>query len=170
MLVMGIRLVCVMVAWWLLSGAVGALALPDAQLVGIGAEGSNLCAGDGVPLTVEIRNAGDEPLPPVPVTVSVNNKPYAEWKLPNAVAPGEAVVWPLTWRAAAGSHLIVATVDPLNEVVEPDEGNNSGFINLGVAEAGTAFPWVALAVGIASFVIAGGGAFVLRRVLASRRG
>ena len=159
---MRMRLVSVIVAWWLLSGVSGALALPDARIVRVGAEGSNLCAGDRVPLTVEIRNAGDEPLPPVPVTLNVNDKPYAEWKLPNAVGPNKAVVWSLIWRAAAGSHLVVATVDPLNEVVESNEANNSGFINLGVTEPGTVFPWSAFVYGVASFLIAAGTAFVLR--------
>jgi len=166
---MPMRFVFIAVAWWLVASASGAVALPDAQVVRVGAEGSNLCAGDRVPLSIEIRNVGDEPLPPVPVTVTVNDKRYAEWRLPEALRPQEAATWSLAWRAAAGSHLVVATVDPLNEVVEANEGNNSGFVNLGAAEPGTVFPRLAFTVGVVSFLIAAGGGVVLRRMLASRR-
>jgi len=104
----------------------------------------------------------------VPVALTIDDKPFAEWKLPGFLPSNKIAVWSLTWTAARGSHLIIATVDPLNEILESKEANNSAFINLGVAERENVFPWSALAVGLVFFVIAAAAAFFLRRLLLSR--
>ena len=146
-----------------------AFAYPDAQLLRITAEGNELHDGDRVPMRIEIRNLGNDALPPSPVTLTIDDGPYAEWKLPDPLPPNNTAVWPLTWTATRGSHLIVATVDPLNDILESNEANNSAFINLGVAEAQRPFPWPAFAAGLVSFLVAAGAAFLLRRILPSRR-
>ena len=145
-----------------------ALALPDAHLLRMTAKGSDFRGGDRVPMTVEVRSAGDVPLPPVPVTLTVDDRPYAEWKLPSDLAPNQTASWTLTWTATRGSHLIVATVDPLNDVSESDETNNSTFINLGAGEAPEPFPWPPVIAGLLSFLVSAGAAVLLRRLLPSR--
>jgi len=149
-------------------GQTRVLALPDAQVPGIAVKGGDFSAGDRVPLTIEIRNAGDAPLPPIPVTLTVDDEPYAEWKLPAQLRPGQTVSWSLTWSASRGSHLLVAVADPLNDVPESDERNNFAFVNLGAAQREQAFPWSAVVVGAVSFLIAAVAAFLLRRLPLSR--
>jgi hypothetical protein len=52
-----------------------------------------------------------------------------------------------------GSHIILAQVDPLNDVAESDETNNAAFLSLGAAEEPEPSPWPALLVGFASLVV-----------------
>jgi hypothetical protein len=144
-----------------------ASALPDATVTQMRAEGRDYRGGDVVPLEITVTNRGDGALPPVPVVLTVDDEPYAEWRLPAAVSPGESTVWSVSWRAARGSHVILATVDPLNDVAELSETNNSGFISLGVEEQPEASPWPAALVGFASFLFGAGLALVIQRV---RRG
>lgn len=133
--------------------AVPALALPDAAIARIDAAGSDLHEGDQVPITVEIVNRGDSPLPPVPVVLNLNEKQYAEWKLPSTLAPGAGATWSLTWPAVRGSVVMLATVDPLNDVIESDESNNSSFISLGVGEARPPSPWPPALAGLGAFLL-----------------
>jgi subtilase family serine protease len=144
-------------------GQTRALALPDAQALRIAVKGGSFYAGDRVPLTIEIRNVGDAALAPIPVTLTVDDEPYAEWKLPADLAPGQTVSWSLTWNATRGSHLLVAAADPLNDIIEADEANNFAFVNIGAGQREQAFPWSAVALGTASFLIAALAAFLVRR-------
>lgn len=141
----------------------GALALPDARLTSISAEGMDLHEGDRVPLTIEVRNSGDAPLPPVPVSLSIDEVAYSEWRMPGELAPHESVTWELTWVATRGGHLLSATVDPLNDVVESDETNNSTFINVGAAERERSLRLSVPAVGVLAFLVGAGAAVLLRR-------
>jgi len=150
--------------------ALPAFALPDAVLARIDASGKDFRAGDVVPIHVEIRNAGDDPLPPVLVSLAIDYQTYAEWTSPRTLAPGEATTWDLTWPATRGGHIFLATVDPLNTLAESDESNNSTFVNIGVGEARPVFPWAAAATGGASFVFGALIAIVLRRYLARPAG
>ena len=153
----------------LAAAAIGSLshlpasALPDAQVVGISAEGEDFREGDRVPLRVEVRNGGDQSLPPVPVALTVAGEPFAEWKLPRELAPGESVTWDLTWTAKRGGYVLVATADPFNDVMEADETNNSTFINLGAAESRREFPWAAAVSGAVAFAVGLAAGFALRR-------
>jgi hypothetical protein len=139
-------------------------ALPDAKLLGINVEGSDFHAGDLVLLTIRVRNTGDAPLPSAPVTLSIGGDAYAEWKLPSKLAPGETATWPVRWAAVRGSHLVKATVDPLNDVIETDEMNNAAFVNIGVAEAPDPFPWPPIIAGVCAFSVGAACAVLLRRL------
>ncbi len=97
----------------------------------------------------------------------MKKQPYAEWKLPAELQPEETAAWSLVWHATRGAHLLTATIDPLNEVVESSEANNSAFINLGVAEARDPFPWGAIAAGLGAFFAGAAAAVFLRRLLPS---
>jgi subtilase family serine protease len=130
-----------------------ALALPDAALARIDVLGTDLRDGDRVTITVTVSNRGDAPLPPVPVVLSIGGEQYAEWKLPSALAPGASVTWSQPWRAKLGSHVVRATVDPLNDVIESNETDNSSFINLGVGEPPSPSPWPPALAGLGAFVL-----------------
>ncbi len=144
-------------------------ALPDATIVYVTAEGRDLRGGDKVPLRVMIANRGDSPLPPIPVVLSIGEEPYSEWLLPAALAPGDSVIWPLEWSATRGSHLILAAADPLNDVAESNEANNSGFISIGVAEEPEPSPWPAALAGLAAFLFGTLAAFVGQRLRSKPR-
>ncbi len=140
-----------------------AAALPDAAIARIAVKGADLHDGDRVPIEVELVNRGDSALPAVPVVVGVDDKPYGEWAPAAPLAPGKSAVWSFTWVAPRGSHLIVATADPLNDVAESDETNNSAFINVGVDTAREPSPWPAAAAGIGAFVVGFCAAAIARR-------
>jgi len=151
-----------------LLSRVPALALPDAQLLRISAEGADFRQGDRVPLRIEVRNTGDTPLPPLPVTLTVDYEPYAEWKTPPDLPPGHTATWSLTWYATRGSFILQASVDPLNELRESDETNNTTFINIGAAEAPEPSPWPAIIAGLLSFAAAVAFAFLLSSFVTAR--
>ncbi len=139
------------------------LALPDAAITGIDLQGTDLRAGDHLPITVQISNQGTSPLAPVPVVLAIDDRQYAEWKLPSTLAPGAAATWELTWTAVRGPHIVLATVDPLNDVAEPNEANNSGFISLGVGTAPEPSPWPAALAGLGAFLLGALGALAIQR-------
>jgi len=143
--------------------AARAEALPDAQVVRISLRGHDLHAGDRAGLTVEVKNAGDAPLPRAPVVVTVDGNAYSEWMLPKELAPGEQATWKTVFSAGKGMHLIVATVDPLEEVRESNRANNSAFINVGVGDRRPPFPWVELISGVLFFTLGLGAGRLLRR-------
>jgi len=66
-------------------------------------------------------------------------------------------------------HLVRAVVDPLNDVREGEEGNNSAFINLGVGESGEGLSWLAVVVGLAFFGVGAAAGALLRRAPAESR-
>lgn len=140
-----------------------AWSLPDAAIARITLAGEDLRDGDRVPVSVELANRGDSPLPSAPVVLTIDHEPYAEWRPPAQLSPGNTAVWSLVWTAARGSHLVVAAADPLNDVVESDEGNNSMFINVGVAEAREPSAWPALLVGGAGLLFGFAAAALLRK-------
>ncbi len=74
------------------------------------------------------------------------------------------MVWSVQWLAVRGSHVMLATVDPLNDVAELNEGNNSAFISLGVGEEPEPSPWPAALVGLAAFLLGGGATFLVQRL------
>lgn len=142
--------------------AAGQRELADAELVHISLHGKNLHAGQRVKVSIDVRNAGTAPLPPVPVVLTAGGRPYAEWRLPRELAPGEQVTWGTTFAGARGMHLLVATVDPLDDALEANKGNNSAFINVGVGERKPPFPWVGVAFGALFFLIGLGAGGLLR--------
>jgi len=146
-----------------------AFALPDAAVTGIDLEGRDFHGGDVLHMTVRVSNQGSSPLPPVPVVLAVDDEHQAEWRTPSALAPGAGAEWDLTWRAVRGSHVIVAAVDPLNDVVESNEANNSGFISLGVGEEPGPSPYPAALAGLASFLLAAIAAFGVQRFRSAAR-
>ena len=148
--------------------SVPALALPDAQMLPMKAEGSDFRSGDRVPIEIRIRSGAEAPLPALPVPLTIDDDPYAEWKTPPDLPGDQIATWSLIWTATRGSHLFVATVDPLNDLVEAGEANNSTFINIGAAESPEVFPWPPTIAGLASFAVGAALAFVLRRVLRAR--
>lgn len=149
-------------------GASVSHALPDAAVLGIEVEGSDFRGGDRVPMEVQLVNRGDAVLPPVPVALTVNDEPYAEWKLPAPLEPNETATWSLHWAAVRGSHLIVATVDPLNDVREANEGNNSAFINVGAGKEPEPSPFPVILVGLTAFAAGAAAAGLFQRM--RRRG
>ncbi len=140
------------------------LALPDATITQLRVEGRDYRGGDLVPLDVTVSNRGDGTLPPVPVVLSIDEEPYAEWRTPSPLGPGGTVVWSVEWLAARGSHVMLATVDPLNDVAESNEGNNSAFVSLGVAQEAEPSPWPAALVGLGAFLIGGALTFLFQRI------
>jgi len=128
-------------------------ALPDAQLLRIMLRGKNLHAGDRARVRIEVKNAGDAPLPRVPVVLMVDGNRYDEWMLPKELPPGEQTTWDTTFSGARGMHLLMATVDPLDDVPEARKTNNSAFINVGVADKSPSFQWVGLAFGVLFFLL-----------------
>jgi len=148
--------------------SVPALALPDAQILPIKAEGSDFRGGDRVPIEIRVRGGGGESLPSLPVSLTVDDEPYAEWKTPADLPRDEIATFSVTWTATRGSHLFVATVDPLNDLTEADETNNSTFINIGAAEPSEPFPWPPAVVGVISFIIGIALALLFRRLLRAR--
>ena len=146
-----------------------AFALPDAAVTGIDLEGWDFRGGDRLHMTVRVSNQGSSPLPPVPVVLAIDDEHQAEWKTPSALAPGAGAEWDLTWRAVRGSHIVLATVDPLNDVAESNEGNNSGFISLGVGEEREPSPRPAALAGLASFLLAAIAAFGVQRFRSAAR-
>jgi len=148
--------------------ATPASALPDAQLLRISARGADFRGGARVRLELEIRPSGDAPLPSVPVTLTIDDEPYAEWKTPAGLPPQQTATWSLVWHARRGSFLFVAFVDPLNEVTEPDEVNNSVFINIGAGAAPEPSPWAAILAGLCAFVFAVVASFLFKRHLLRR--
>jgi hypothetical protein len=139
-----------------------ASALPDAQLARISVEGRNFHDGDSVPLTVEIRNGGDEPLPTASVILTLDEKRYAEWQPPDTLAPDQSVAWQLTWTAERGGHVFVATVDPLNDVIESDESNNSAFISVGAGGKRRIIPLSVTLVATLAFIVGAIAGFYFR--------
>lgn len=129
------------------------MAAPDAVVAQIAAEATDIEAGQLVPVQVTLANSGSSSLPPVLVVLLIDDQPHAEWKLPAALGPGERVEWPLTWKAERGSHILMAQVDPLNDVAEADERNNSAFLSLGVADQPEPSPWPALLIGLVSLLL-----------------
>jgi hypothetical protein len=148
--------------------SVPALAIPDAQMLSMKAQGSDFRGGDRVPIEIRIRSSADVPLPSLPVTLTIDDDPYAEWKTPHDLPRDQIATWSLTWTATRGSHLFVASVDPLNDLLEADEANNSTFINIGVAEPPEPFPWPPTIAGLASFAVGAALALIIRRVLRAR--
>jgi hypothetical protein len=146
------------------AGQVPAMGLPDAAIARIAIEGANLRDGDRVPITVELANRGDSSLDPAPVVLSIDDEPCAEWKPPAQIPPGKSAVWSLVWVAARGSHLVVAVADPLDDVGESDETNNSGFVNVGVEEARAPSPWPVVLVGGTGLLVGLGAAALVRRL------
>lgn len=155
---------CTLFAAVVLSAALPlrALALPDAQLTRISLEGRNFHDGDSVPLTVEIRNGGDEPLPAASVILTLDEKRYAEWQPPDTLAPDQSAAWELTWTAKRGGHVFVATVDPLNDVIESDETNNSAFISVGAGGKRRIIPLSVTLVATLAFVVGAIAGFYFR--------
>ncbi|MFB3882300.1 MAG: CARDB domain-containing protein [Armatimonadota bacterium] len=147
-----------------------AAGLPDAAIARLAVKGANLREGDRVQLEVELANRGDAPLPPAPVILSVDDKPFTEWTPPAVLAPGTSALWSFAWVTQRGSHLIMAAADPLNDVAESDETNNSAFINVGVEEAREASPWPAAATGLGAFLVGFALAAVARRTLPRSEG
>ncbi len=135
----------------LMQGA--GFALPDAAIVRIAATGSDLHEGDQVPISIEVANRGDAPLPPTSVVLSLNDKQYAAWKTPEILSPHATATWSLTWSAVRGSVVMLATIDPLNDVIESDESNNSNFISLGVGEVRPPSPWPPALAGLGAFLL-----------------
>ena len=144
-------------------------ALPDAAVTGIDLEGQDFRNGDLLHMAVRVSNQGSSPLPPVLVVLAIDDEHHAEWRTPSALAPGAGAEWELTWTAVRGSHIVVATVDPLNDVVESNEANNSGFISLGVAEEREPSPWPAALAGLAAFLLGAMAAFAVQRFRAAAR-
>jgi hypothetical protein len=140
-----------------------AAALPDAVIAGIDITARDIRAGDSVPVAVRVVNRGDTALPPVPVSLSIDDEPYAQWRLPAPLAPGASATWQLTWTAARGSPVIVATADPFNDVVESNEANNSGFLSLGVAGEPEPSPWPVALAGLGAFIFGSAIAFGFQR-------
>jgi len=149
-----------MIAFFIaLTSHASVFALPDAAVTGIELEGRDLRAGDRLHMRVRVSNQGSSPLPPVPIVLAVDDEQYAEWRLPAALSPGASAAWELTWTAVRGSHVVLAAVDPLNDVVESNEANNSGFISLGVGMEPEPSPWPAALAGFAAFLVAAIAAF-----------
>jgi hypothetical protein len=98
------------------------------------------------------------------VVLSIDDEPYAEWKPSASVAPNTSTVWSLTWTAPRGSHLVVAVADPLNDVTESDEANNSAFVNVGVEDAAEPSPWPVALAGLAALLVGFGAALVVNRL------
>jgi hypothetical protein len=152
-----------------LTGLLGLLvpapvfALPDATITQLRVEGRDYRGGDLVPLDVTVSNRGDGTLPPVPVVLAIDEEPYAEWHTPSPAGPGDSVVWSVQWQAARGSHVMLVTVDPLNDVAESNEANNSAFISLGVAQEAEPSPWPAALVGLGAFLVGGALTFFIQR-------
>jgi len=152
-----------------LTSQAPAFALADAAVTGIDLEGRDFRGGDLLHMTVRVGNQGSSPLPPVPVVLAIDDEHHAEWRTPSALAPGAGAEWEFTWTAVRGSHVVVATVDPLNDVVESNEANNSGFISLGVAEEPEPSPWPAAFAGLAAFLLGAIAAFAVQRFRAAAR-
>jgi hypothetical protein len=146
-----------------------AAALPDATVLGILAEEADVRAGAAVPLAVQVSNAGTEALTSVPVALSVDGVPRAEWRSPSQLRAGETATWKVTWTAVAGEHVLAATIDPLNDVRELDETNNAALLTL-VAVQPANVPWTALGVGAIGLALGFGVGSLLRRAQARRRG
>jgi subtilase family serine protease len=160
-------------AFWLPAIALlhgPALALPDAAVARIAVNGANLHDGDRVPVEVELTNRGDSPLPVAPVVLTVDDEPYAEWRPPAPIGPGKSGIWSFIWVANRGSHLIVATADPLNDIAESDESNNSSFVNVGVDQAPEPSPWPVALAGIGAFLVGLGAAVLVNRARPVPRG
>lgn len=143
--------------------------LPDAHVGQIVVEGRGFAAGDDVPLEVEIRNQGQAPLPRTLVNLTADGAPYAEWTTPRELAPGESVTWKATYRGGRGMHLLVVTADPLNDIVESDQSNNSVFVNLGLEERGLQVTSASILAGLAAFLIGLAGGMWLRRPVREAR-
>ena len=146
-----------------------AAALPDAAVLGIGAEDTNVLAGVELALAVQVTNAGTEALASVPVTLSVDGVPRAEWSSPAELQAGETASWKVTWVASSGEHVVAAAIDPLNDVRELDETNNAAVLTL-VAVQPTKFPWTAMGLGAIGLALGFGVGALLRRAQARRRG
>jgi len=147
----------------LVTTAAESAALPDAVVSRIAAEAVDIQAGQDVTIEVTVANQGSSSLPPVLVVWLVDDQPLSEWKLPAALGPGEQVEWTHIWKAERGSHILLAQVDPLNDVAEADERNNSAFLSLGVADQPETSPWPALLVGFVSLLLGVLLGFFLRR-------
>jgi subtilase family serine protease len=143
--------------------ATAAEALPDAQVVRISLRGGDIRVGDRVGLTVEVKNAGNAPLPRVPVVLTVDGAAYSEWMLPRELAPGEQTTWKTVFSGDRGMHLVAATVDPLDQIREGDKTNNAAFINVGVGDRRPPFPWAGLVFGVLFFILGIGAGGLLRR-------
>jgi len=149
--------------------APSAIASPDAVLDRIVAEGSDLREGDSLHLSVYVSNRGKETLPPVPVSLMVDDDTFADIRLDKALSPGETTSWSLSWTATRGSHVIAARVDPLNDIPESNERNNTGYISLGVGAAREPSPWPPILAGLAAFGIGAIAAFLAKRSIFSPR-
>ncbi|MBN1458596.1 MAG: hypothetical protein JXA57_03610 [Armatimonadetes bacterium] len=138
-------------------------ASPDAVVAQIATEATDIEAGQEVSIRVTLANQGSSSLPPVLVVLLIDDEPHADWKPPATLDPGERVEWPFTWKAERGAHILMAQVDPLNDVVEADERNNSAFLSLGVADEPEPSPWPALIVGLMSLLLGVLLGFFIRR-------
>lgn len=145
------------------------LALPDAVVIGIDAAGQDFREGDVLKMTVRVKNQGSSPLAPVPVAAAIGDEHRAEWVTPGTLDPGAVVEWEFAWTSVRGSYVVVAAVDPLNDVAESDEANNSGFISLGVAEKPDPSPWPAALAGLGSFLAAAAAGIAIQRYRLARR-
>jgi len=132
-------------------------------------KGRNFQAGQQVPIKVKIRNEGELPLPPVAVNLTVDGISYADWMLPHELGPGDSIVWSPPYTGVRGMHLLVATVDPLNDVPEAERSRSSSFLNLPVGEARSLLSSWALLGGFASFLVGAAAGILLRRPQPVRR-
>jgi hypothetical protein len=73
-------------------------------------------------------------------------------------------VWSSVWIARRGSHLIAATADPLADVAEADETNNSGSVTVAVESAPLPSPWPAVFAGGAGLLVGLAAAALARRL------
>jgi len=138
-------------------------AQPDAEVGGISVRGGGFHAGDRVPLTIEIRNTGNAPLPAVPVALMVDHRHYADWNTSRELGPGRSATWRLTYVGGRGMHLLVATVDPFDDAPDANRANNSAFVNLGLGEERPPFAWMTLLLGLVFFAAGAVAGVLLRR-------
>lgn len=131
--------------------APAARAAPDAAVTGVSLSNRTPREGDRVTIRVDLSNVGDVPLAPAPVVLAIGEVQQAEGKSKAALAPGESSQWSVEWTAIRGPQTITATVDPLNDVAEPNEANNLGTYTLTVGEPRVPFPWLALLAGLLAF-------------------
>jgi hypothetical protein len=129
----------------------------------IAVRGRRFRAKERVQVMITIRNQGQAPMPPVPVALVVDGTTFADWTLPRALPPGESLTWRVTYTGQRGMHLLVATVDPLNEVPQADHSRASAFLNLPLAEARSPLSRWAIVAGFLAFCLGLAAGVLLRR-------
>jgi subtilase family serine protease len=129
--------------------------LPDLIITNISMSPANPTSGQAVTFTATIKNQGIAATPSGvsigvnffvdgnPVSTSDNNiislAPGASVALTANLGPGGASGRPSTWLASAGSHTVLAFVDPLNRITESNKSNNSLSITITVTLTPPAF-------------------------------